>query len=195
MRSALSLLVPLLVLTACQQQADLLAEQKAACKELADKKELRAGLTIDECAKQLKAAAEASDPVRKAEERVQKLAALVLANKGSTDFAKQQEVRDARLDVERLGRPAVAPLQARLKGSQDPAVRVEVARVLVRLCADECKGEHPNCLVPALLEGIGKERPVEVRAESFEALATCTGKTLGQDEQAWRSWWAGQAQP
>lgn len=191
-RSATALVAAQLVLSACQQKADPLSEQRAACQALADRKELKSGLTVEECAQKLKAAAEANDPARKAEERVQRLAALVLAAKGSEEPARLQEIRDARLDIEALGRPAVPSLQARLKGSQEPAVRAEVARVLVRLCADECKQEKQACLVPALLEGVGADRTEDVRKESFEYLANCTGKSLGQDAQAWRSWWAAQ---
>jgi hypothetical protein len=49
------LLVSLLAL-ACNRGPDPLAEQRKTCQQLADSKSLKAGLTVDECAKQLKAA-------------------------------------------------------------------------------------------------------------------------------------------
>jgi hypothetical protein len=177
-------------LAACQKGVDPLDEHRAACRELESKKQLRAGLTIDECAKELKAAAEARDPARLAEEGVQRIAALVLAGKGSLDPGKKQELADAIVSVERLGKPAVPALNARLNGSQDLELRDAVAKALVTICALDCLKQEWSCIIPALLEGALPEQPFEARRDSIKSLTRCTGKELGEDPAAWRSWYS-----
>jgi len=45
-------------------------------------------------------------------------------------------------------------------------------------------------VVPALLEGVGADKPAEVRQASVAALQSCTGKEYGDDASAWSNWWA-----
>lgn len=45
-----------LLAIACKQTPDPLADQRKTCQGLSDQKALKAGLSIDDCAKQLKAA-------------------------------------------------------------------------------------------------------------------------------------------
>jgi hypothetical protein len=190
-------------LAACPRQPDGLDEQRAACRDLIERKQVKDGLGLEQCAQQLHAAAVAQDPARKAEEVVQRFAAQALASQGSSDPGQRQDLGDAAFAVERLGRPAVAPLRARLSGSGDPAVRREVARLLVRICWNDCREQKLDCVVPALLELLGpdlppqapplgpaQQQPEEQRAEALTRLANCTGRELGQDPAAWRAFWA-----
>jgi hypothetical protein len=57
-------MAPLLLLAAiaCNRGPDPLAAQRKTCQDLADQKALKAGLTVDDCAKQLKARDEAAAP-------------------------------------------------------------------------------------------------------------------------------------
>lgn len=172
---------------------DPLDEHRKACRDLEAAKQLRAGLTVEECAKDLKSAADARDPARRAEELTQRLAALVLAGKGSSDPSQRQELRDTLIAVQGLGKPAVPALQARMNGSQDPDLRIAVARALVHICGADCNTQSWSCIVPALLEGISSEKPAEVRLESIKGLTRCTGKEFGDDPAAWRAWWSATA--
>ena len=179
-----------LSIAACKSgPPDPLDEHRKACKDLESAKQLRAGLTVEECAKELKAAADARDPARRAEELTQRLAALVLAGKGSSDPSQRQELRDTMIAVQGLGKPAVPALQARMSGSQDPELRIAVAKALVHICGGDCNAQEWSCIVPALLEGISSDKPGEVRLESIKGLTRCTGKEFGDDAAAWRAWW------
>jgi hypothetical protein len=180
----------LCAVSACKQAPDPLEEQRKACRELDASKSLRAGLTVEECAKELKAAADARDPGRRAEELTQRLAALVLAGKSGTDAVQRQELRDTLAAVQGLGKPAVPALQQRMTGSQDPDLRIAVARALVNICGEDCAKQEFSCIVPALLEGTTTDKPAEVRLESIKGLTRCTGQGLGDDPPAWRAWWA-----
>ena len=178
--------------SACTQAPDPLEEHRKACRELDASKSLRAGLTVDECAKELKAAAEARDPARRAEELTQRLAALVIAGKSGTDATQRQELRDTLAAVQGLGKPAVPALQQRLTGSQDPDLRIAVAKALVNICGEDCAAQSYACIVPALLEGTTTDKPAEVRLESIKGLSRCTGQGFGDDAAAWRAWWSQQ---
>lgn len=180
--------------TACKPAPDPLEDQRKACRELDASKSLRAGLTVEECAKELKAAADARDPARRAEELTQRLAALVIAGKSSADATQRQELRDTLVAVQGLGKPAVPALQQRMAGSQDPDLRIAVARALVNICGEDCALQRYSCIVPALLEGTTTDKPAEVRLESVRGLSRCTGQTFGDDPQAWRAWWSQQQQ-
>ena len=52
----------LFAVVACNRAPDPLAEQRKTCQQLADQKALKAGLTVDDCAKQLKARDDAAAP-------------------------------------------------------------------------------------------------------------------------------------
>ena len=192
---SLALLVAALcAAAACKQAPDPLQEQRKACRELDASKSLRAGLTVEECAKELKAAADARDPARRAEELTQRLAALVIAGKSGTDATQRQELRDTLAAVQGLGKPAVPALQQRMTGSQDPDLRIAVAKALVNICGEDCELRSYSCIVPALLEGTTTDKPAEVRLESVRGLARCTGQSFGDDPPAWRAWWSEQQQ-
>jgi hypothetical protein len=178
----------LLLAFGCNRAPDPLAEHRHACAQLAEQKALRAGLSIDDCAKELKARADLADPVRQAEELVDRIARLVAAGKSKPAPA---ELKDAQLSLQALGRPAVAPTLARLKGSGDADLRLAVAKVLVNLCASDCAAAKYDCIVPALLEGVGDDKPADARREAEKALLRCTGEQFGDDPSAWRRWWAG----
>jgi hypothetical protein len=189
---AASLLAVSLALCACTKAPDPLEEHRKACRDLQASKSLREGLSIEECAKELKAASDARDPARRAEELTQRIAALVIAGKSGADASQKQELKDAIAAVELLGRPAVPALQERLGGSQDADVRIAVAKALVHICASDCQAQTFSCIVPALLEGTTADKPSEVRIESIRGLTRCTGKEYGDDPPAWRAWWATQ---
>ena len=178
---------------ACNRAPDPLDEHRKACKELEASKSLRAGLSIEECARDLKAAADARDPARRAEELSQRLAALVIAGKSNADATQRQELRDTLIALQGLGKPAVPALQQRLTGSQDGDLRIAVAKALVNICGEDCSKQQYSCIVPALLEGTTSDRPTEVRLESIKGLSRCTGKEYGDDPAAWRAWWAEQS--
>jgi hypothetical protein len=61
-------LVFLLTLAACNRGPDPLAEQKKLCQQLADSKSLKTGMTVDDCALQLKARADKEAPATDAGE-------------------------------------------------------------------------------------------------------------------------------
>jgi hypothetical protein len=194
MRLPLALLAAALcALPACKLPSDgPVDEHRKACLELEASKSLRAGLTVEECAKELKAAAEARDPARRAEELAQRLAALVIAGKSGSDAVQRQELRDTLIALQGLGKPAVPALQQRMNGSQDPDLRIAVAKALVNICGEDCPVRHYSCIVPALLEGTTTDKPAEVRLESIKGLTRCTGQQLGDDPTAWRAWWSQQ---
>lgn len=185
-----SILACVLVLAACARPPDPLELFRATCRGLQEKKELKEGLSIEQCAKDLKAASDADDPVRRAEELLTRLEALVQKGKAGQSTTHQQELRDAVLSLQLLGRFAVPQLKAKLEASPDADLRIAVARALVGICSTECAQERYDCIVPALLEGTGDDKPPEVRQESLRGLARCTGKGFGGDLKAWRDWYA-----
>jgi hypothetical protein len=50
----------LLLAIACKKTPDPLADQRKTCQDLSDQKALKAGLSVDDCAKQLKSASDAA---------------------------------------------------------------------------------------------------------------------------------------
>jgi hypothetical protein len=178
----------LLLLLACNRAPDPLAEHRKTCEQLLEQKALKPGLSVENCAKELKTRADLTDPARRAEELVDRIAQLVTAGKGKP---APVELKDAQLSLQALGRPAVGPALAKMKGSGDPDVRLAIAKVLVNLCAQDCAGSNYACIVPALLEGTGDDKPSDARREAEKALTRCTGEQLGDDPAAWRRWWAG----
>jgi len=180
----------LLLAFGCNRTPDPLAEQRRTCARLAEQKSLRAGLSVDDCAKELKERADLADPGRRAEELVDRIARLVTAGKVKPAPA---ELKDAQLSLQALGRPAVAPTLAKMRSSSDADVRLAVAKVLVNLCASDCAAAKYDCIVPALLEGVGDDKPADARREVERALLRCTGEQIGDDPSAWRRWWASKA--
>jgi hypothetical protein len=175
-----------LLLIACNKAPDPLAEQRALCRTLEAKHELRSGLGVDECARKLKEAADLNDPAHKASDLVDRIVALAIQG-GPGDRA---ELRDAQDSLERIGRPAVAPTLSRMQASPDGDARLALARVLVGICGGDCADRKFDCIVPALLEGTGDDRPPEARREAELGLTRCTGEQLGDDPAAWRKWWS-----
>jgi hypothetical protein len=170
------------LLVACRP--DPLADFRNTCRGLEEQKLLRAGLSVDRCAQQLKERADLDDPALKAEELVGRVTRLV--GRGGA-----QELRDTLSQLQGLGRPAVAPALATLKSARDPGLRLALARVLINLCAEDCATHRFECMVPALLEGTSDDKPHGARIEAEKALTRCTGEELGDDPAAWRKWWAG----
>lgn len=182
------LLLPL----ACKAGApDPLAEHRKTCQDLQDAKALRAGLTIDDCARELKARADLADPVRQADELIARISTLVGQGKGKADAAQQSELRDSVSKLKELGKPAVPATLAKMKQSGDADLRIALAKALVGICAGDCAERKFDCIVPALLEGTGEDKPHEVRLEAQKGLTHCTGEQLGDDPAAWKKWWAG----
>jgi hypothetical protein len=165
---------------------DPLDEYRATCSKLRDDDALRPRLSVEDCARELKSRADLADPALRAEELIDRIARLVVEGRGKPT---RLELRDALADLKQLGRPAEASALARLRASNDPELRIALARVLVGICAEDCARRRFDCIVPALLEGTGEERPPEVRVESEKALARCTGERIGDDPAAWRAWW------
>jgi hypothetical protein len=175
-----------LLALACTKTPDPLAEQRAQCRALEEKHELRPGLAVDDCARKLKEAADLSDPSRIAAELVDRIVHLA-THGGATDKA---ELRDAQDSLERIGRPAVAPTLLRLKANATGEARLALARVLVGVCGADCADRKFDCIVPALLEGTGDDLPPEARREAEVGLTRCTGEQFGDDPAAWRKWWS-----
>jgi len=179
-----TLLALAVFLGACKP--DPLASQRELCKELRSRNELRKGLSIDECAKELKQRADLNDPTRKAQELVDRVVRLVQQGRGKP---KSEELRDTIEALQQVGRPAVAPALSEMQTSIDPDLRLALARVLVSTCAEDCATGRYDCIVPALLEGTTDDKPADVRRESEKGLMRCTGEQLGDDPAAWRRWW------
>ncbi|MBS2025834.1 MAG: HEAT repeat domain-containing protein [Deltaproteobacteria bacterium] len=188
MRPHLIALVIVAALTACNRPPDPLAPFIATCKELEASRSMKAGLTIEQCAKELKQNADAADPALHAGELVARIEALIKAGKSDSDASHRLELRDAIIAVQDVGKPAVPLLMERLK-SPDGDLRIAVAKALINVCADECQAQKFDCIVPALLEGTRDGLPPEVRIESVKGLTRCTGKGFGDDAKAWREWW------
>ena len=72
----------LLVALACNRAPDPLAEHRKTCEQLLEQKALKAGLSVENCAKELKSRADLNDPARRAEDVVDRIAQLVTAGKG-----------------------------------------------------------------------------------------------------------------
>ena len=175
---------------ACARAPDPLAEQRATCEQLYSQKALRAGLSVEECAKDLKARADLADPDRRASELIERVGRLIGAGKDKPSPGQQDELRDSLLALQGLGRPAAAPTLAKMKAATDKDLRIALAKVLVNVCAEDCAGGRYDCIVPALLEGISEDKPSPVRLQAERGLQRCTREELGDDPAAWRAWWA-----
>ena len=171
---------------ACTKPPDPLAEQRALCRALEQNHQLRSGLSVDECARKLKETADLNDPARKAADLVDRIVQLAIQGRGS----ERAEMHDAQESLQRIGRPAVAPALSRLRASPDSNARLALARVLVGICGEDCAERKLECIVPALLEGTGDDRPPEARREAERGLMHCTGEQFGDDPAAWRKWWS-----
>ena len=181
----------LAALVACSKKPDPLAEHRAACQSLEKAGQLRKGLAVEACAEQLKRAADAQDPRVRAAEILDRLAALTAKGRGKENDASQLiAVRDLIDNLQRLGKPSASTALQRLEASADPDFRIAVAKALVGACAEDCGTGDFSCIVPALLEGVGDDKPSEVRREAEKGLLRCTGQQLGDDPTAWRKWWA-----
>jgi len=73
-----------LLAIACTKTPDPLAEQRAECRALEEKHELRPGLAVEECARKLKETADLSDPSRRAADLVDRIVHLA-THGGATD--------------------------------------------------------------------------------------------------------------
>ena len=171
---------------ACTKPPDPLAEQRALCRALEQSHQLRSGLSVDECARKLKETADLNDPARKAADLVDRIVQLAIQGRGS----ERAEMHDAQESLQRIGRPAVTPALSRLQASPDSNARIALARVLVGICGEDCAERKLDCIVPALLEGTGDDRPPEARREAERGLMHCTGEQFGDDPAAWRKWWS-----
>src|SRR5438128_461160 len=158
---------------ACGQKSDPLAEHRATCEKLQKAGQLKKGLAIEECAKQIKAAADASDPKLRAAEILDRLAALTAKGRAAKDEANTAAIRDLVQALQRLGKPAAQPALARLEASPDPDFRIAVAKALVAVCSDDCGTGDYACIVPALLEGTSDDKPADVRREAEKGLMRC----------------------
>lgn len=176
----------LAAVSGCKRPPDPLADQRALCKSLEERKQLRAGLTLDQCAQQLKAADDLKDPALRADELVDRVSALAAASKGNGSL----ELTDTLTALEQIGRPAIPATLAKMKSSGNADARLALAKVLVATCAQDCAEARYSCIVPALLEGLGDDKPGDVRRKLEVTLTHCTGEQLGDDPAAWRSWWA-----
>jgi hypothetical protein len=172
---------------ACNRSPDPLASYRATCEQLATQKQLKTGLTVEECAHQIKENADRNDPNRKAQELVDRLSRLSAQSDGKP---VANEVRDSLNQLAALGRPAVPVLLAQLKTSKDSQLRFALSRVLANTCAADCGFGPFDCIVPALLEGMSAERPADERHQAAQDLLTCTGEKFGDDGAAWRKWWS-----
>ena len=184
-----ALVLSLAGISACKTAVDPLDEHRATCRALQAQGQLRAGLAIDDCAKQLKAAADENDPARRAEELVGRIQALVQEQKGK-EGPPRDELRQAIAAVQALGKPAAPSLQSRFEASHDADLRIALAKALVGICYEDCAKQKFDCIVPALLEGTTADKPAEIRQASLKSLASCTGKEFGDDAAGWTSWWA-----
>ncbi len=185
----IGLLLSMTAIAACKTAVDPLDEYRATCRTLQAQGQLRAGLAIDDCAKQLKTAADESDPAKRADELAGRIQALVQEQKGK-EGPPRDELRQAIAAVQALGKPAAPALQTRFEASHDPDLRIALAKALVGICYEDCAKQKFDCIVPALLEGATSDKPAEIRQASLKSLASCTGKEFGDDAAAWTSWWA-----
>ncbi len=191
----LALFVVLALVSACKNAAavpDPLAGQRKICQQLAADKQLRAGVSVDDCARQLQAADSRADSSRQAEELANRLQQLVAA---SHQQGSSQGEQDAQLNVvvaklQGLGKAAVPMALSMMTTTIDPDLRAPLARVLSTVCAADCAAGNFDCIVPALLEGTSDDKPSDVRRDSAAALARCTGEKVKGEPSAWRKWWS-----
>jgi hypothetical protein len=193
MGAASVFLVANFTLAACKRVPDRLDAERVQCRALAEAKQLRAGLGIEECAKQLKAAADAADPAVRAGELMDRAQAIISESRGTGAFVQHREVSRILADLEGMGRPAVPAMLQRLSASRDPDLRIGIARALVVLCSEDCGQRKWDCIVPAMLEGTTEDKAPEVRMGATRGLARCTQQPFGEDAAAFRSWYAEQA--
>jgi len=59
----------------------------------------------------------------------------------------------------------------------------------VAICSNDCLFSDWHCIVSALIEGVGEDKPSDVRREAEKGLMRCIGQQLGDDPAAWRKWW------
>jgi hypothetical protein len=186
-----ALFVVLVLASACKNAgaADPLAEQRKTCQQLANDKQLRAGVSVDDCARQLQQAESRVEPGRQAEELADRLQQLVAASHQRPDPSQEEQLNLVVSKLQGLGRAAVPPALSMMTTSIDPDLRAPLARVLTTVCAADCAAHKFDCIVPALLEGTSDDKPADVRRDSAAALAHCTGETVQGEASAWRKWW------
>lgn len=188
----LALFFVLVLTSACKNAgaADPLAASRKTCQQLAADKQLKAGVSIDECAQRLQAAEARVDPGQKADELVDRLQELVTASHQHRDPAQDEQLNVVVAKLQGLGRAAVPTALSTMSSSIDPDLRAPLARVLASACAADCGARKFDCIVPALLEGTSDDKPADVRRDSAAALARCTGAQVAGEPAAWRKWWA-----
>lgn len=181
----------LVLAAACRNAgaADPLAEQRKTCKQLADSKQLKAGVSIDDCARQLQASDNRVDAGRQAEELTDRLQQLVAASHQHHDPSQEQQLNGVVSKLQALGKAAIPTALSMMTTSIDPDLRAPLARVLASACAADCASRKFDCIVPALLEGTSSDKPADVRRDSATALSRCTGEKVEGDPSAWRKWW------
>lgn len=191
-RPALVVVLALSFLAACKNAgaADPLAEARKTCQQLSADKQLRSGVSIDDCARQLQSTAQKPDVSREADELTDRLQQLVAASHERRDPAQEQQLNTVVSRLQGLGRAAVPASLAMMTSSIDPDLRAPLARVLASACAADCHARKFDCIVPALLEGVSEDKPADVRRDSALALSRCTGANVQGDPSAWRKWWA-----
>lgn len=188
-----ALFAVLVLASACKNAGavpDPLAEQRKTCQQLAADKQLRAGVSVDDCARQLQSADSRVDTGHQAEELADRLQQLVAAS-----HQRREPSQDAQLNIvvgklQGLGRAAVPMALSMMTSSIDPDLRAPLARVLATACAADCAARKFDCIVPALLEGTSDDKPADVRRDSAAALVRCTGETVQGEPSAWRKWWS-----
>jgi hypothetical protein len=190
---ALILSLAVASLVACKKADDPLEPFRKQCLDLKTSGSLKAGLSTDDCATQLKASFELNDPTKRAEELATRMQAVSTQAAGKSTQEAQgaaDELRGLISELQILGKPAASIVQAHFEASRDPDLRIAYARALVGLCFDDCATQKYGCIVPALMEGLGMDKPPEARQVAVAGLARCTGKNLGEDPAAWTTWWA-----
>src|SRR5438105_2283173 len=127
----------LICLASCKRAPDPLAEHRAACEKLQKAGELKKGLSIEQCASKLASAAVAVDPAKRADELLERLAALTAKGRGSSDQSHIVAVRDVVDAIARLGQAAAPAALAEMDAAGDSEFRIAVARALVDVCSDD----------------------------------------------------------
>lgn len=187
----LALFFVLSLAAACKDAvADPLAGQRQTCQKLAADKQLKPGVSIDDCARQLQEADTRVDAGRQAEELTDRLQQLVAASKRRRDASLDQELVVVVSRLQGLGKAAVPAALSMMTTSIDPDLRAPLARVLASTCASDCAAHKFDCIVPALLEGTSDDKAADVRRDSAAALSRCTGEKVVGEPSAWRKWWA-----